>query len=517
MAVVTTKNSGAANSEGAAAGVGASAKKDISAPAIGRPTEMFSRLSSQGTWSGDAADYLEKIKKILIDPSKTIEVEMKYLSDDAVAFTTDKLGVVLVREDIPNIQMLVKDIRLFKAKESFYNTYSDYRLLNIVTVNRYMFNRSSQMAAYINQLFMAILDPAAAEFNINSFNSQYKIVVDAEMANVRQFFDSYSPSPVVAGDFGFIANIAAANSENRYGAILDQNAMFAVTGNVEFIADERTSTFTPMVRVTDICSVLNSPKILALALPLIAEVLINRGLWKFPFTTLGAKDVNIGNLIVDPASPNQKLVEITNETGMRKFFQSYINAPILCVDIRAGHTNIPGLETITRPSDHNILLTDIAMFLGVNELPAVVGENCFKEITGVFETSRSARAINLIDTRDINYLNLIAWHKVKAFDQKFEPLKTRYEVDPVKRWEMLGNMVGEITPCHSCITSIIYDEFVRAIAHIVASKVDIQLPGLASQQAMSLAGIADKAFTAGVPMFGTSQGINIGGGFLRYF
>lgn len=477
--------------------------------------EMFSRMSSQSSWSGEALEYLDNIRKILEDPSRTAKIEMKYLNDDAVAFSLKGESVVLVREsDIVNLPALAADAKMQQAKESFYKHFPSNRLNNIVTVNRYMFNRSAQMASYITQTLVSRIDDAIKNFNIGSFNRRYRVVIDTEMSNVRQFFDAHSPSPVMCGDFGFIASLQDNTSQQIPGQHPSTTHMFAVTGYVEFILDERNNTFTPMVHVTDILSPLPSTKILALAFPLIGDIFIGRGLWRHPYTSIGKAEVNIGNLIIDPNT--QKPLEVKTEFDMRKLFREYINEPILAFDTRAGHTTIPGLTKLTRTADHHLLATEINEFLMVdNSAPmGTVGQNVFREIVGVWEASKHSRFSNLMDTRDINYLNMVAKTK---WSQQLEMLKTRYEVDPIKRWEFLCKLVGDLTPTHNSITTMIYGEFVQHIASVVANSIDVSVPSLTTVQSIDLSDIQQKAYHPGVPQFGPTGGSNMmGGGFMRF-
>ena len=336
MAVVKAEDSGKSQeNQGQNQNIGADA------PVAIKLTEMFSRASSQGGWTGDAAEYLQSIRKILEDSSMPTKATMQYISDEAVAFSTaDKNSVVLVREnDVINIQALVADAKFYNAKDAFYNAFPNNKLSNIVSCNRFMFNRPNQMAAYITQSLVSPKDETIQNFSIDSFGDRYQITIDTEMSNVRQFFDIHSPNPTISGDFGFIASLVD-KADQKYNNFQSSTAMFGVTGYVEFIRHEGTGTFTPMVHVTDILSVLASPKILALALPLIGEIFIGRHLWRQPFTSIGKSEINIGNLIVDAV--NSKPYEVKSEVDFRKMFREYIGAPILCVDVRAGHAGIPG-------------------------------------------------------------------------------------------------------------------------------------------------------------------------------
>lgn len=477
-------------------------------------TDIFAKCSSQSGWAGDALAYLEQIRKQLEDTSRPITATMQYISDDAVAFTTDdNSSVVLVREsDIVNIPALVADAKLFNARNSFYNAFPSNKLLNIVSVNRFMYTRPSQMAAYITQTLMAHKDESIANFNIDMFGNRYQIKFDTEFSNVRQFFDIHSPNPTICGNFGFIASLVD-KADSRFNTFQDSTPMFGVTGYVEFIRSEGTGTFTPMVHITEILSVLASPKMLALALPITAEIFVNRGLWRQPFSVIGQSDLNLGNLLVDQTT--QKPYEVKTDVDFRKMFREFIGKPILCMDVKAGHCSIPGLNKLSRPVEHGQIIADIYSFLNLptTTIDRGIGENIFKEIIGVIETSKTSKFSNLMDTRDVTYLFAVS--KLK-YSPKLEYLLGRSESDPSKRFDMIRDIVGEVVPTHCSITTLLYGDFLQQIATAVAPKINVEMPFSAELPLIDVNAFADKAYQPGVPVFGaTGPQSLIGGGYIR--
>lgn len=478
-------------------------------------TDLFAKCSSQGGWSGDAAEYLQAIRKILEDASMPVKATMHYLNDDAVTFnTSDKNSIVLVREnDIVNIQALIADAKFYSAKDAFYAQFPAHKLINIVSCSRFMFARPSQMAAYITQALLAQQSDDIKEFNINNFGDRYQVIIDTDFANVRSFFDMYSPSPTICGDFGFIASITD-KADQRFNNFQSSNPMFGVTGYVEFVRNEANGTFTPIVHVTDILSVLASSKILALALPLIGDVIIGRSLWRQPFTSIGKSDINIGNLIVDAAT--QKPYEVKSELDFRTMFREYVGAPILCLDIRTGSPAVPGIHRITRPADNDLLANEIYQFLGIQPTAAGqrgIGEPIFKEIVGVLETSKTNKFSNLMDTRDVTYLFAVS--KLK-WSSKLDSLLNRHDGDPARRFEMIRDIVGEIVPTHSSITALLYDTFIRDIAAVVSQKISVTIPNSNDMPSIDFSNIALRAYQPGTAMFGQVGPANlIGGSFLR--
>lgn len=479
-------------------------------------TDMFAKGAAQGAWSGDALEYLQAIRNVLEDSSMPVKMEMSHVSSDAVAFSTkDKFSVILVRDsEIVNLGAMSADAKFYAARDAFYELFPDNKLVNIVSCNKFMFSRPSQMASYINKTLTAQSDDSIRDFNIGSFGDRYQIVIDSDMSNVRSFYDVHSPNPTVCGEFGFIASIQD-KADTRFNTFQQTTPMFAATGYVEFVRNESNNTFIPMVHITDILSVLTSSKILALALPLIGEIFIGHGLWRQPFSNLGTVGCNIGNLIVDHAT--QKPYEVKSDADFRKMFREYIGTPILCIDIAAGQATIPGLSKITRPSDNVQLMTEIYDFLNIGRenVAGAIGENIFKEIVGVWETSKSVKFSNAMDTRAITYLYAVS--KLK-WSPRLEALLDRTEADPVRRFDMIRELVGEVTPTYSSITTLLYGDFIRKIAGVVAQNVKVVMPAMANMPTIDLTGYVDKSYQPGINMFGNTSASNlIGGGWLRSF
>lgn len=482
------------------------------APAI-KITELFQKCSSQGGWAGESQDYLNAIRKKIEDPSMTVQAKMQYLNDDAVAFSDEQSSVVLVREnDVVNLQSLITDSKFYAAKEAFYHTISGKKLVNVVSCNKYMFGRASQMASYISQTLMGQSDEQIKNLNIDLFGDRYIIKIDTEMSNVRQFMENHSPNPVVCGNFGFIASIVD-KGDHRQG-YQQSTTMFATTGYVEFVRSDTRGVFIPLVHITDIVSPLGSTKIMAIALPLIAEIFITRGLWRHPFTAV-SKDggINIGNLIVD--ATNQKPYEVKTELDYRKMFREYIAQPLLCIDVRAGHTYLPGLETITRQSDHELLAQDIYRFLNIQPTSTpIIGQNMFKEIVGVFETSKTVKYANLMDTRDVTYLFAVS--KLK-WSPKLDYLLARNDNEPIRRFELIREIVGEVTPTHSSITVMLRGDFINTIASVVASKItNFDIPTPTDVSSIDMSDFIAKAYQPGMTSFGQTGPSALGTGYIRW-
>lgn len=492
MAIITNEDDAVASGTG-------DAKKDAqpdrrSAVNLG---SLMSRYGSSGAWTADATEYVQKIRDILEDPSYPIKITVKRISNNSIAFTSGGFSIVLLLDIdiINNMHEMLGDVKLFKAAKDYKEMFSEGRLLNIVTVNRYMFSRYSQMANYISNSLEARSDKAINDLTINSFTNQYRLVIDTDLGNVKQFFEAYSPSGITCADFGFVASLIDNNEvQNKFHQPIP---MFGVTGYVEFVRDDQTGMFTPIVHATEIISALPSSKIMALAMPLIAEMFIKHGLWKQPFTAMGKTDLNIGHLVI---GDDQKPCEVKNDKDFRDLFREYIEHPYLCIDVMAGQASVPGIERLISTDQHSSLKADMAEFLGVDvsTFQCGIAENVFREIIGITETGKDISTTGIMDTRDINYLFAVS---KLGYSAKVEQLQYRID-DPIRRFEMLKDMINtEILPTHNAVTCLIDGEFIRQMSSIVANKIDIQFPSSTDMPTINIGGFADRAYQPSVNLF----------------
>lgn len=466
------------------------------------------QLSHSSSWTGSASEYLQNIRKILEDSASIVRAQMVTLTDTAVAFISGNNAIVLVREsDIANLQSISNETLLMIASESIKTKLVGKNVLNIISVNKTMFNRPEQMASHLMQIF-AGQSESVNQFNLRSFNAnnRWVINIDDNMTNVRQFFDNNSPYPAICGSFGFVASLVDKQSRN-FNTVQQPRPMFGITGYNDFIRDNTTGKFVPMVHITDILSVLPASKMLALVLPLVADVVISRGLWSQQFTALGADGINIGNLIND--TEKGKPWEVKSDADLRDMFRNFICPPILCIDVKSGGADIPGLYRIVRPTDHRSLIEDIYGFVGETpDFSIPISQNIYKEIVGIFEITKN-KFQDVMDIRDMTYLYAISKSK---YSPALEYLLTRNDLDPIRRFEHLRNLIGgDVIPTHLSITAILNGRFLNEIAKVVARNISVEFQN-AREIPIDINRFMDQAFQPGMSIFGQNNAGSVLGG-----
>lgn len=472
-------------------------------------TDIF-QLSHSSSWTGSAAEYLGTIRKSLEDSASIIRASMVSLSDTAVAFVSGNNAVVLIREpDIINLQAIANKSLLSIAHDIITVKMPDKHILSVVSVNKTMLNRPEQMASYIMQLFSGKND-VIDQFNVRSFGNRYYVSIDDDITNVRQFFEANSPYPTMVGSFGFVASLCDKN--NKSYTNLGQQQMFGVSGYNEFIRDNSTGKFTPLVHITDILSVLPVPKILAMILPIAADIFISRGLWSQQFTSVGAGNVNIGNLINEPET--NKPWEAKSDADIRDMFRNFICAPILCIDAKAGGADIPGLYRIARPNDHQSLINDIYSFVGETPSVQTISQNIYEEIIGVFEKTKS-KYQDVMDIRDFTYLTAISKTK---YSPALEYFLSRNELDPIRRFEYIRNFLGgEVVPTHTSITSVLNGKFLMEIAQKLSGFINVEFRN-AREVPIDINRFMDQSFqSGGMSVFGQPANSGLTGAGNWYF
>jgi hypothetical protein len=454
---------------------------------------LIRKFSSDGILDAKAAEYIGAIRGIVEDPAQQLQVTVKKLRENIFGFSSSKYTILIVIEsgsksfgDIINDDMS-EPILVFKES---YPT--DQELINVVTVDQYSLDRSPQMASYIIRAITAKVDPAT-NFTINDIRREEQLVIDTDPNTAKRFLDKHSCKAVTAVDFGFVVSLVNKHKfmQKPY---LRGDEFFGVGGYVEFTREDTAPgtpiKFLPIIHITEITSVIPIPNIMALAIPIAAEVFIGAGLWKQPFMNISKKGINIGNLIEEK---NGKPWAAKNEVELSEFFMQYIGQPILCLDIVSGHARLPGIGKFASDVHHNDIIDSFAKFLDIPKQslgsPARV---IFREIVGVAEVSADISPNGLLDTRDITYL--FAINKL-GNTPGVSTLKHRYPKAESRIECIREELSISATPLAMNFCTMLNGQFVQACSAAVKS-LGMNTPNIGNNQMIQLNGL-NQQYTTG--------------------
>lgn len=453
---------------------------------------ILNTYGSNLTLDSNSDEYLAKLRKILEDPAYA-RISCKRLDEPgAFAFTTNEknsknAGIILIFMSAVtlNYNDIINRTKFIAAARDFKNKFPDYQLLHIMTVTENDYDKCMQMAAYISNTLQMKSGDSEIEKNLTiSQLKKYRIVIDSDINNVKNFFKKHYPHKAIPRcDIGFIASIG--NIKKNYNQFMggmdsfdNLTPLFAVSGYTEFIEESIAPgtpiKFTPIIHVTGILSIIPSSKILSMAIPVAVELFISGGMWKAQYLNPVKGSINIGNLINDPKTNKPWVAKTQNEiTG---FFNTYMNPPFFAIDIAEGKARIPNIEKLM--SD-NIILDEMASFLEIdrsNFQNMNVGKIGFNEIIGEIEADD-----NIIDSREIDYLFLMS--KV-GYRDKFEAFKYRL-VDPTKRAELISE-IANFTKTGINYVFLIDSNIVRISATVIGQNLTFYNPGMNTIPTVSL-------------------------------
>ncbi len=445
---------------------------------------MMSHYSAQNVWTAESLDYINNIRKILEDDSRSFRITAKQFGNNAYIFTNNDVSVIILMDSDSQLNPyeLIKETAIRQVAEKFKEINSASKLADIITCNKYMFNRYTQMAVHIEHQIKAGLDTSAKHLTIQSFTQQAdkKLTIDTDVNSVRAFMAKNSTNGASCCDFGFLCRLTQASNKNRdeLGEVL-----FGVSAYVEFVNEvnpiTNASQYTPLVHVTEIISAIPNRRMLGLIMSLIPEIFISKGLWRQQFTAQGNTNINIGNLVIHPDNgqpwnaENERDIEAVFTTDLTKDNSGRI-ATHLVIDYAPGQACIPGLSALASKSQKT-LMQEIGDFYGDPNTFAGMETMAFpvmQEIVGIAEISDKVKATSIMDTRDINYLWACG---TLGYNEQVSQLKQRYP-DPTTRFRLIQEMVGNVLPTHRVLNLLINGAVASRCSQIVSNYVNVSIP-----------------------------------------
>lgn len=442
---------------------------------------LVNNYSSNGPLSAEADEYLKKLRNVLEDPSQPTKVQARRLLSfqGAIAFTCNTFGIILIFEDEhpQTVYEITQSVLVKKAQESFTKDYSNYQLINIISVDKYSYNRYLQMAEYVLKCFKVHSDENIKKLTIDKFNKNiYAIDIETNLGEVKNFINAYSPREIHPRmDFGFICNISSGYKNGIHGpTYTNRSKWFAVSAFVEFVPDSpdlfmsgfggnTVPKFTPLIRITDIVSLIPSEVIIPLVLSLSAEIFCAYNTWQAPYRILKKGAPNIGQLIIDPKTGKPSSIA---EKDVNGFFNTFFNPPALAIDLSSNFNFIPGLPQITVPGGLNNVVNNFLKTPAADN--NAIGNIFFSEISGSADI-KGLTNNDIIDSRYLDYLNLC---NLIGYNEKVAKLLYRYE-DPMERANIIQDLVTDFRKSAMSYIAVLDSKFVTKISNIIAPYINM--------------------------------------------
>lgn len=455
-----------AGQQGAAQGaqdLGADKKEFKSRPEkLPGQRDIFAEFSSGLSLTEAAMKYRDEIRDHLQDPSRTMKVEMKSITNSITVFYTEKHIIAMTFEE-PEVLVderdfanntIIPDTRAFVAQEEFL---AGKELVDVLYITREMLNRVTPMKDYLTNKFaaLAMSDRIQNEITISNYNGRNcSIAIDTDPVRVKNYFDKHSPVGTNPIQFGFICKSVSYDDQSRDRYQPNRNRqrresiMFAVGAYVEFVAHNTGSSYTsslsrsrareyrPVVHISEVHSPIPTAGISALVLAIATEFFITRELWRQPFIE-SLDHGDICNLLTDPETGLPAV-----QTAQKKYddldvaFRDAIThdksgeiAVVLCVDTVAGHPQYVNLGRLVNDEGKGAFSKELSKFLLDNETTEEIraGQDnqsptaneklkllqflCSTDYVGMYNTSIIGimePSGNLMDTREFTYLKALS-------------------------------------------------------------------------------------------------------------
>ena len=255
-------------------------------------------------------------------------------------------------------------------------------------------------------------------------------------------------------------------NQNDYQAETIICALTAYTDFVNVGLIDGVQKFRPIITITDIVSVIPSPQILALMLPVAADAFISKGEWKSPFKRFGSGYPNIGNLV---KTTKGKLAKIDKVEELDHFIANTLIDPVLAIDVTDGRFRLPGIDAIAVNADNgNAFITTMmdGFFTSDVQKPVTVFRNTYNKIA----TAGSIDIIGIYrdqQMKDSRYLDYLEFAKTLDNTDLYEKLLA-VPTHPLDRITVQKELVPEIVPMYINRKCYLIADFIKHIADFLA-------------------------------------------------
>jgi hypothetical protein len=427
---------------------------------------VMSMLGAGAALGQDVEKYIETLKTWFTrDPANTSapKIEVKRLAEPQGAhvvvcgnFAIIMLFDALLARDTTNFEPASNNTsRAYQAMEAQFGA-NTYRMLNSVLVLPGDYDRVQNMAFQIGVTMQIANNPQLRDSNV-SIMKGYEYVIDPDTASARQFVMDNSPHAVQPrGDIGFMIYARPPRrAGDLYSVASDESKpIAAVLAYTDILQDESTGKFSSIVHISNITSRIPLPGITELSIAAAADQFIGARRWMQPFCTFQRTKPNLGNLVVDPADPKKLWFFQDQVTFDRHYQDIMLPYTLMAIDVAEGQWRIPGLAVYGWSSAENFakVYDRIQTFFGGgipldrNRVPFVIR---WTNYNGVYGDPASGR---LTDSREIDYLNLVAQHQ-GAQDENTKTLLR--QLDPITRAKLISEKVTGFRSLHRTPVSVL--------------------------------------------------------------
>ncbi len=294
--------------------------------------------------------------------------------------------------------------------------------------------RSKQMARALIRDLLPLVHSGIRDMQLADLKDNAEYIIDSSADSARSFENRHSPHDVrPRGDMGFTISIRKPRSGNQYsmpGPDMSENqTIMSVLAFVDVLGPYIDSAsgiqkFQPVIRISDITSLLPLAGAALLALTAATQHFISEQGWKRQFNKFGKGTPNLGNLITEENS--DKPFHIPDPVVMERFIQSRMYPPLMAVDVITGRSRVPAMFLFDSLTGYTRLADESAKFFGapLDRMNSPICTTINRDYIGAYGQVGGV----LKDTRDVTYLDVTA---------------TQGSLDPNTQSKLMNYVVGE--------------------------------------------------------------------------
>lgn len=460
---------------------------------LGDLTRLFKVTS---TISENGRKYIDRVKEVIMQQDKNVKTEVLTIPAETIVFYKAHHCIVLLFSEALSREDDKPLIGHAKAAKTTVETIFGNNMFinNVILVTPEDYTRPENMATYILNSFVAILEPSISNITWETFKD-YQIQVSSSPDMYDSFVSKYSPHGVPArADLKLCIYATKSGNINPRNNVLwiedkDKIDIAAVGAYIRFSCQSNAvmPKYIPEIHISEILCGIPSANIIPLILGIAKAVLMDQNVWKSQFLDFGgANNPNIGNLISDQ---NGSPFRVENHTQLDQLIATYCEHPILILDISEGRARVIGLEQYSFALENANNTAN--NFFGLNQdgLP-ILGKTVVPfQLSGEEFSGYIRNGATYVDSRWADYLNLMI-HNYTT------PMRCRallnHFVNPIDQIKALRELGQEVVTLYTNYITLIRPEYINPIQAEIMKKMRINISNQATGY-MDLSGFYNAA------------------------